>query len=442
MMEVVSEADDLRGRSWSPRVIGQYEVHDVLGAGGMATVHFGRKLGPAGFAKLVAVKRLHPGLAQDQEFVTMFLDEARITARLSHPNIATTLDVQVAEGELLLAMEYVHGEALHVLLANLRAESGRTPPSIAARILADVLAGLHAAHEATGERGAPLEIVHRDVSPHNVLVGVDGVARIIDFGVAKATERAQVTRDGKVKGKLRYMSPEQAQGEPVDRRTDVYGAGVLLWELLTGRRFLGAGESSLLGRVVSAAPEAPSTFAVDATPLDALTLRALAKSRDERFSTAQEMAGAVEAAVTPAGREEVAAWVRRLAAESLAIKEERRRRVEDAALDGTATGTSGGRAGRLRALPGDVPTRTDHLAANREEGSLGAAEHPIALRRSRRPAVAVLVTLIGLGVAVAAGFQLRGGSAARSVSSARSVAPPPPPAHPLVDSNGLMLDPR
>ena len=487
--------------SGGPRVIGQYEVHDVLGAGGMATVHLGRKLGPAGFAKLVAVKRLQPGLAQDQEFVTMFLDEARITARLSHPNIVPTLDVQVAEGELLLAMEYVHGEALHVLLASLRAQSGRTPPPIAVRILADVLAGLHAAHEATGERGAPLELVHRDVSPHNILVGVDGVARVIDFGVAKATERAQVTRDGKVKGKLRYMSPEQAQGEPVDRRTDVYGAAVVLWELLTGERFLGTGDTSMLGRVVSMAPAAPSAHAPGAEALDAPTLRALAKSRDQRFSTAREMAQAIEAAVRPATREEVASWVRGLAAESLASKEQLRRRVEEATQEATVTETGGGRAGAIASRTPDAPPGSEQVLAP-EEGSLGAAEHVIATGRSRRPAIAVVAAAAGLAIAVAAGFRLRGGAAvpvaassplASSVATSTPSAPapttidagvpppssagpivapspvprpvslaptgaarasssvhpvsstPPAPApsqHPLIDSNGLMVDPR
>src|SRR5580700_11191148 len=226
--------------------VGRYALHHEIASGGMATVHIGRLLGPVGFARTVAIKRLHPHLARNPEFVAMFLDEARLAARIRHPNVVSTLDVVATEGELFVVMEYVPGDSLARLLFAAKERSERVPLSVAASIMVDMLHGLHAAHEASDERGQPLNLVHRDVSPHNVLVGTDGAAHLIDFGVAKATGRAQVTREGQLKGKLAYMAPEQLGGSPVDRRADVFGASVVLWEMLTGQRlFDGADEGEI-----------------------------------------------------------------------------------------------------------------------------------------------------------------------------------------------------
>src|SRR5689334_7609894 len=202
----------------------------------MATVHFGRLIGPVGFSRTVAIKRLHPQFAKDPEFVSMFLDEARIAARVRHPNVVPTLDVVATEGEMFLVMDYVQGESLSRLTRGLRARDSRIPPDIAVTILAGALHGLHAAHEAKDEQGQPLEIVHRDVSPQNILIGTDGVPRVLDFGVAKAAGRLQTTREGQIKGKISYMAPEQLHGGRVTRQTDIYAAAVLLWETLTGQR--------------------------------------------------------------------------------------------------------------------------------------------------------------------------------------------------------------
>src|SRR5262245_13846810 len=244
------------------RAIGRYALHDSIASGGMATVHLGRAMGDAGFARVVAIKRLHPHFAKDPEFRAMLLDEARLLARVRHPNVVSTLDVVASDDDLFLVLEYVEGESLGRLLRAAAARGDRAPPSVIASIVIDLLHGLHAAHEATDERGVALGIVHRDVSRQNVMVGADGVARMVDFGVAKAAGRAQVTREGQVKGKLGYMAPEQLRGAELDRRADVYATSVVLWESLVGER-LPEGEKKAPSGVVPGLPPA----------LDAVVLR-------------------------------------------------------------------------------------------------------------------------------------------------------------------------
>src|SRR6478736_1694730 len=181
------------------RVAGRYALYGEIAAGGMATVHIGRLLGPVGFARTVAIKRLHPHYAKDPEFVSMFLDEARLAARIRHPNVVPTLDVVALDGELFLVMEYVQGESFARLVREARRARLDVPPEVISAIVVGALNGLHAAHEATSERGEPLNIVHRDVTPQNILVGSDGVARLLDFGVAKAAGSLHATtRDGQI----------------------------------------------------------------------------------------------------------------------------------------------------------------------------------------------------------------------------------------------------
>jgi eukaryotic-like serine/threonine-protein kinase len=305
----------------SPQTVGRYALYEEIASGGMATVHYGRLLGPVGFSRTVAIKRLHAQFAKDPEFAAMFLDEARLAARIRHPNVVPTLDVVAADGELLLVMDYVHGESLAQCLRAASAAHVPIPIEVVSAIACSVLHGLHAAHEATSEQGEPLSIVHRDVSPQNVLVGADGVPRVLDFGVAKAAGRMQTTREGQLKGKIAYMAPEQLESDAaVDRRTDVYAAGVVLWETLTRQRlFSGDNEAIVIRNVLERRVEAPSAVAQGVPDsLDALTLRAVERNPCRRFASAREMALAVEAAVPVASSTRVAQWLEGLVGERMA----------------------------------------------------------------------------------------------------------------------------
>jgi serine/threonine-protein kinase len=305
----------------SPRFVGRYAIFDEIASGGMATVYLGRLVGSGGFTRTVAIKRLHPQFARDPEFVTMFLDEARLAARIRHPNVVPTLDVVASKGEVFLVMEYIQGESLSRLARALRERGERVPLPILLRVMSDALQGLHAAHEARDERGVPLHIVHRDVTPQNILVGIDGVARLLDFGVAKAAGRAQTTREGQIKGKLSYMAPEQLLGTGVTRETDVYAAAVVLWEMLAGERlFSGASEVDLVAKLLNRTVKPPSMVAPEVPQaLDELVMKGLAAKVEERFATAREMCLALaRSGITEATALAVGEWVEGLAAGALA----------------------------------------------------------------------------------------------------------------------------
>jgi serine/threonine-protein kinase len=315
----------------------------------MATVHLGRLLGEAGFSRTVAIKRLHENLAKDPEFVSMFLDEARLASRVRHPNVVSILDVVVLGKEVFLVMDYVQGASVSRLARSARSGEKRVPPKISLSIAVGALQGLHAAHEAKSETGQLLGIVHRDVSPQNILVDVDGVARVIDFGVAKAAGRLQSTREGTLKGKLQYMPPEQIKGDEIDRRADIYSVSVVLWELLTNRRmFKGQHDVSLmheiLDRVVNGKIEAPSLL----TPglpkaLDGIVLRGLAARPEDRWQTARDMAIAIERALVVSSTREVGDWVRDEVGDELREKAERIAEIESiSSLVTSVQGPAGG----------------------------------------------------------------------------------------------------
>jgi len=302
-----------------PRTVGRYILYGEIASGGMATVHFGRLQGAAGFARSVAIKRLHPQYAKDPDFVAMFLDEARLAARISHPNVVPTLDVVAQEDELFLVMDYVRGVSLSRLARAAKQRGERIPLKIVASIVTGMLNGLHAAHEARDESGEALHIVHRDVSPQNVLVGTDGIARVLDFGVAKAVGRVQGTREGQLKGKLPYMAPEQITTGEVSRKTDIYAAAVVLWEVLVGRRlFYGDNEANIMSLVLAGEIPQPSHL-VPGVPVefDQIVLRGTDRDPEERFATAREMAAEVESVMGLAPSLEVGEWVEALAPEEL-----------------------------------------------------------------------------------------------------------------------------
>ena len=305
-----------------PKLVGRYALFDEIACGGMAAVHVGRLVGPVGFSRTVAIKRLHPQFAKDPEFVTMFLDEARLAARVRHPNVVPTLDVVAAQGELFLVMDYVQGESLARLLHVTKSNGQRIPRDIVCSVLAAVLHGLHAAHEAKSERGEALGIVHRDVSPQNILVGVDGIARVLDFGIAKAAGRAQVTREGQVRGKMAYIAPEQLQHGSANRKADVYAASVVLWEALTGERlFLADSEAATIARVLTGEVVAPSSLVPDVpAELDAVVMRGLKRDPSERFETARDMARALEACSPPTTATRIGEWVETTAGTALAVR--------------------------------------------------------------------------------------------------------------------------
>lgn len=310
--------------SYEQIIGGRYALYGPIASGGMAAVHFGRLLGTGGFARTVAIKRLRGEFLDKPEVITTLLDEARLASRIRHPNVVQTLDMVAGEDEVFLIMDYVVGETLARLLGAAIERGDPTDPRIATGIMTGVLYGLHAAHDATDEHGEALHIVHRDVSPQNVLVGADGLARLLDFGIAKGKGRLQTTRAGQLKGKVSYMSPEQILGDEPDRRSDVYAAAVVLWETLTGRRLFPAGETvaqsyDAIPRILEADVDPPSVVAPDVPgELDAIVMRGLNRHRETRWETARDFAVALEEAVGVATTRQIGEWVQRLAEATLA----------------------------------------------------------------------------------------------------------------------------
>lgn len=271
-------------------VHGEYELGPCLRRGGMAEVFLAKRRNIAGFERSVAVKRVLPEFAGDELFVSMFLDEARIAAELVHPNIVQTLDLGVWDGQYFIALEYIEGTSVRELLARCAERGRRVPRRFACHILAEVCAGLSYAHNKRAD-GQPMNIVHRDVSPANILVGVAGEVKLIDFGVAKARQRRAWTMDGTVKGKTPYLAPERLLGREGDRRGDIYAAGVVLWELLTTERlYRGGSELEIAQRILHQPPPPPSSRNPTVPrALDAIVGRALARDPDARYQDAAEL---------------------------------------------------------------------------------------------------------------------------------------------------------
>ncbi|MBP6836846.1 MAG: protein kinase [Kofleriaceae bacterium] len=311
-----------------PRTLGRYELLVPLGKGGMAELFVARLTGVAGFSRLVAVKRILPHLADDADFVRMFLDEGRLAAGLTHPNLCQVLELGEDRGELFLAMEYLDGVSWDHLLAALPAAGDQTQRlRLVAGVLLDACAGLHGAHSARGADGAPAPIVHRDISPTNLFVTADGVCKVVDFGIAKLAHGERRTRTGIIKGKLPYMSPEQISAEPVDARSDVFSLSVVLWEALAEAPLFDRDTDYLIWEAITAAPIPPLAPRGYPAQIDAVLAGGLARDREHRFRTAGAMAEALRRAVAPVGGPlapaEIAAIVRDTCGDLLAARQRR-----------------------------------------------------------------------------------------------------------------------
>src|SRR3569623_951614 len=413
--------------------VGRYVLHRQIARGGMATIHIARLMGDEGFSRIVAAKRLLPEFAEDSEFVAMFMDEARIASKVHHRNVVPVLDLVTTTDDVMLVQEYVHGVPLHTLLRTAYERKQHIPVRIVVSIAAQVLSGLHAAHETADEMGAPLGIVHRDVSPQNVMVAIDGSARLLDFGVAKATMAAHTTAAGTFKGKLAYSAPEQREGK-ANRQSDVYALAVVLWELIVGHRLHGTamGEAQLVAKVmrgqlpsVTAALGGEAVWgAVDGAEwnliekLDPIVAKGLAVDLATRWETAADMERALTEAVPPASAADVAAWVKGIGKEFLegrdkviAAEEQSWRR---------AAGSTPGRKSpvpRLATVPGTVRTETARPVAP----SSGKTKVGVGV-------LALLVVVLGVGRVFA--MQSNKPSEATSEPAAAKVATPAPVAAP------------
>lgn len=432
-----SRADSVaKVRPAEPEVLaGRYLVLHEIGMGGMARVQLGRVLGPGGFVKPVAVKRLHPHLVGDPGFVALILDEARLAARVRHPNVVgildvlevtdpdATLDGEPALTEVLLVLEYVEGETLRRLLSASLKRGELLDTSLVVSILSGVLHGLHAAHRAMDAQGQPLELVHRDVSPQNIVLGSDGVARVLDFGIAKGTGRIQSTRDGEIKGKLRYMAPEQVLNTPIDARCDIFAAGAVLFEALTGEPLIRTATQAeamdllLRGDFPRLADYDPALEAFQPV-ID----RALERNPEARFQTALEFAIALEAVQAPAPHHEVADWLEGLAKDHLVKRRKQLLEVETLDLSQLPTpprellDSSAGWQRPSRPTPALGSSAVRRVGS--ESGnftSFAPATQPVKSRRPLWPLAAVAV----LAVSAIAWWQLK----PSQVGSATPAAP-------------------
>src|SRR5256712_12376168 len=284
--------------------IGKYKLLRLIASGGMAEVYLARQAGAAGFEKLVCLKRILPHLARDRQFVEMFLNEARLAARLDHPNIVSIHDLGETNGNYFIAMEFIDGPSLRAIAKRAQEQGEILPIPEVCKIISMAASGLQYAHDLTDARGHPLGLVHRDISPDNVLVHRNGTAKVVDFGIAKAANSASHTRTGTLKGKVAYMPPEQLRGEALDRRTDVFALGVVLYELLAGKRpWEGTSEVALIGKIMTEEPQPLIELRPDA-PHELITIveKTLAKDRSQRYQSCVELQSDLEQLIVEMGQ--------------------------------------------------------------------------------------------------------------------------------------------
>jgi serine/threonine-protein kinase len=409
----MSETDDL--------IFGKYAIIRRLALGGMGEVFLARQTGVAGFNRLVILKSLLPELAEQPGFVDQFLDEARVAAKLNHPNIVGIFEVGLWNGTYFIAMEHIHGEDLARLQKAAARQQVGIPFQVSARMILDAAQGLDHAHYATDEDGSPLHIVHRDISPQNIMVRGDGVTKVVDFGIAKATNRETRTATGMLKGKLQYMPPEQVRGEPVDGRADQFALGVVLWELTTGRRlFKGGNELETLEKLLKEPVPAPSTL-VDGFPpdLEAVIMKSLARDQSFRYERCSEMADELRSYLESCSRkvehQQVSEFVKTVLGEEL---DDRTKNLEPTKDANFLISFSGPNA----VAPGGEVAVTPTLERT---VNLGQPEEP-----PRKNAAAIAIGVVGalglLGIGLTA-FLLGGSPDTGDTVGAGPVDPPPPP---------------
>ncbi len=401
------EASVVRGRK-----LGRFVLRYQLASGGMGNVYLAQMKGAAGVERWVALKILKTELAGEDKFIRMFLDEARILSRLNHPNLCSVVDFGKADGRYYLALEYLHGETLSAMSRRIRASRAADPTALrphelVARVVADAARGLHAAHEEKGSDGEPLGIVHRDVSPQNIFVLYEGLSKVMDFGIATGRARESKTQTGEFKGKFAYAAPEQLTGRAVDRRTDVFALGIVLWEACLGRRlFRAETEGETVLNVMSKDIPPPSSFDAEIpAAIDRIALKALSRELEHRHASAAEMADELEEWLAslgrPLGSAQIAAAMRRLFADRIATRE--------AML-------------RAGTVPGDVVPEVE-LDSKSSIATVASQGHTVRALRKRAWALPVgvaAVLAIGTGaLALWAG----GGEAPRVPAAAATAAP-------------------
>jgi serine/threonine-protein kinase len=420
-----------------------YRLVAELGHGGMADVYLAVAEGPVGFNKLVVIKKMKPELAEDPDALTMFLDEARLAARLSHPNIVQTYEIGHEGNQYFIAMEYLEGKALQAARS---ATHGGMPLPAQLRVLSDVLAGLDYAHELRDFDGTALRVVHRDVSPQNVFITYQGSIKLVDFGIAKAVDSSQQTRTGVVKGKVTYMAPEQAHGRAVDRRADLFSVGILIWEAVVGRRiWKGIPDITIVHELLNARIPVLRSAAPDVAPeIERIVSRALAPDPEERFSSAAEMHEALEAVIAtmperPTARDVGAALSARFAEDRARVRsvvETQLGNVRWSGVNPRVTSSALPSVGTPMAPTPSTSRVMKHEGTPSSAGSLTAPSFPLGPQPTRRAPVLAFALVGGAALAGlvfgARALLMKSGehpitADATRASSAAAVAPDPPP---------------
>jgi serine/threonine-protein kinase len=398
---------------------GKYRVIAELGQGGTANVYLAVARGPSGFNKLVVLKFLKQELAVESEFRRMFLNEARLAARLNHPNVVQTNEVFEEDGRPIIVMEYLEGAALSRVVGRAREQGQPIPMAMHLRIICDALSGLHYSHELRDYDGTPLGVVHRDMTPQNVFVSFDGKVTLLDFGIAKLTGAIAETQTGVLKGKLRYMPPEQIMGEPVDRRTDIFAVGVMLWEAVTREKmWRGMSDATVMHNIVNGSIPSPRSLRPDVPQrLEQICMKALASNPNDRYATAAELQLDVEEWLS--GNTVTNRTIGQFVS---AVFGDVRARTRDlierqiAQLQKQDANPS----------PTDEAGRLPNLTQQAYSQTAARSDRPMAPRRSRWRAVPWVLLFVALG---AVGFFVKSGWRRASIASVVPAVPPPVETH-------------